>query len=321
MTTPAQGAAQGKSGRRPLWTCALKQESFQSIQKLPCTGLSAVRQTGFTLIELLVVIAIIAILVGLLLPVLARAKSRAQGVYCLANVRQLTIAWSIYSGDNGGNFPVNEENQTDADGPVPGWVKGNLDYSGSPDDTNVAFLMDSQYALLGSYLKSAGVFKCPSDNSLSHGASGVPRVRSFSMNQAVGPGPYGGRTGQGALLPSPIFQVYIKEGDLIKPGPSDLWLVTEEDPDSINDGGFSFAMPPGAIVTRWDDMPSKCHANTCPFSFADGHAELHKWLWPQVIPQVTFQELIKPLYALTDPDILWVARHTSALADGQPLPY
>jgi prepilin-type processing-associated H-X9-DG protein len=80
-------------------------------------------------------------------------------------------------------------------------------------------------------------------------------------------------------------------------------------------------MPPSPILTRWDDMPSKCHADTCPFSFVDGHVEIHRWLWPRVIPPVTYQELIKPLYALDDPDILWVARHTSALTDGQPLPY
>jgi prepilin-type N-terminal cleavage/methylation domain-containing protein/prepilin-type processing-associated H-X9-DG protein len=276
---------------------------------------------AFTLIELLVVIAIITILAGLLIPVLAHAKARAQGIYCLANLRQITIAWTMYAGDNGGNFPVNEENQAEADGPLPGWVKGNLDYSGSPDNTNVAFLIDPQYALLGSYLKSASVFKCPSDHSMSYGTSGIARVRSFSMNQAVGPGANGSPLGQGALLPTPTYRVYVKESDLGKPGPSDLWLLIEEDPDSINDGGFSFAMPPGAIVTRWDDMPSKCHGNGCPFSFTDGHAEIHKWLWPQVIPPVGYQELIKPLYALTDPDILWVARHTSARADGQPLPY
>jgi len=276
---------------------------------------------GFTLIELLVVIAIIAILAGLLFPVLAHAKARAQGIYCLGNLRQVTVAWVMYAGDNGGNFPINEENQAEADGPVPGWVKGNLDYSGSPDDTNVDFLTNPKFALLGPYLQSSGMFKCPSDHSANYGQSGVPRVRSISMNQAVGPGASGGPGGQGALLPAPTYRVYVREGDLVNPGPSDLWLLTEEDPDSINDGGFSFVMPPGAIVTRWDDMPSKCHANSCPFSFADGHAEIHKLLWPQVIPAVTYQELIKPLYALADPDILWVARHTSARADGQALPY
>jgi len=279
------------------------------------------RVPGFTLIELLVVIAIVAILAALMLPVLARAKLRSKAIYCVGDLRQVTLGWMMYAGDNGGQFPVNEENQGQADGPAPGWVKGNLDYSGSPDDTNIDFLINPKFALLASYLPSSGVFKCPSDDSASHGRTGLPRVRSYSMNQAVGPGPAGGPSGQGALLPAPPFRVYVRDGDAINPGASDLWLLTEEDPDSINDGGFSFAMPPSVIVTRWDDMPSKLHADTCPFSFTDGHVEIHKWLWPQIIPAVTYQELNKPLYSLANPDILWVARHTSARVDGQPLPY
>jgi prepilin-type N-terminal cleavage/methylation domain-containing protein/prepilin-type processing-associated H-X9-DG protein len=279
-------------------------------------------EPGFTLIELLLVIAIIAILAGLLFPIFARTRSRSEGVYCMDNLRQITAAWVMYSSDNNGTFAVNEENATDADGPMPGWVKGSLDYSGSPDNTNLSYLVDSHDALLGSFLQTPAVFKCPADASKTFGQTGAPRVRSFSMNQAVGPGPYGGSAGQGSLLPSPAYRVYTKESDILHPTPSDLWLLTEEDPDSINDGGFSFFMPPSAILTRWDDMPSRCHADTCPFSFADGHVEIHRWQWPQIIPPATYnRELIKPLYALGDPDILWVARHTSALANGQPLPY
>ncbi|MGA2867711.1 MAG: hypothetical protein ABSF34_00930 [Verrucomicrobiota bacterium] len=285
------------------------------------TELKPVTMAAFTLVELLLVCVVIAILVGLLMPVLARAKTRSQGGYCLNNVRQMTLAWTMYAGDNSGCFPANEESQAAADSDLPGWVKGNLDYSGSPDDTNISFLINPQYALLGSYLQSPGVFKCPSDNSLNYGQSGVPRVRSYSMNQAVGLNASGTPDGQGAWLPAPAFRVYFKEGDVVNPGPANLWLLTEESPDSINDAGFAFVMPPSAIVTKWEDVPSKCHGNTCPFSFADGHVETHRWLWPQVIPAVTYQELNKPLYALADPDILWVARHTSVPANGQALPY
>jgi prepilin-type N-terminal cleavage/methylation domain-containing protein/prepilin-type processing-associated H-X9-DG protein len=294
---------------------------FPTSLPLPGSRSIGVKHCGFTIIELLLVIAVIGILAAILLPLFARAKSRSQAVYCMDNLHQVSVAWIMYHCDNSGLFPVNEENQTDADGPMPGWVKGSLDYSGSPDDTNLDFLINPQYALLGSFLQTPGVFKCPADESKAFGQTGAPRVRSYSMNQAVGPGPYGGSTGQGGLLPAPTYRVYIKESDVLNPGPSDLWVLTEEDPDSINDGGFSFFMPPSPILTRWDDMPSKCHADTCPFSFVDGHVEIHRWLWPRVIPPVTYQELIKPLYALDDPDILWVARHTSALTDGQPLPY
>jgi len=204
---------------------------------------------------------------------------------------------------------------------VTGW----LDYAGSAADTNTSYLTDPQLALLGSYFsKSSGSFKCAADQSCTMGANGIPRVRSYSMNAALGPGgePEGDQHMKANdWLKYPTYRTFIKESEMIAPAPADLWVLIDEDPDSINDGSFAVQMPASAPATMWIDMPSKAHGNSCGFSFADGHSEIHKWLNPGNISTVTYTPLSKGLPALSDPDILWLARHTSSRMDGVALPY
>src|SRR5439155_14777011 len=139
-----------------------------SVRGITCSG-------GFTLIELLVVIAIIAILAAMLLPALSRAKCKAQGIGCLSNTKQTTLAWIMYSTDNNDKLVSN-----------PGWVDtGNtgsyMSWSSDPRVIATAPLLDADNSLLAGYLKSVGIYKCPGDNFKSPDNLG-PRTRSTGLN-------------------------------------------------------------------------------------------------------------------------------------------
>jgi prepilin-type N-terminal cleavage/methylation domain-containing protein/prepilin-type processing-associated H-X9-DG protein len=214
--------------------------------------------TAFTLIELLVVIAIIAILAAMLLPALSKAKTKAEGIGCLNNLKQLQVAWYMYADDNNGWLVLNAPgSQTNA----VRWVNGWLDWSeGIPSgaNTNRALLTEG---LLGPYtVKTLGIYKCPADKIPS--AIG-PRVRSISMNTYLA-----------RLLDAQTYQpwAFKKMSDLVKP--SMIWVFVDEHPDSINDGLFSTLAP----VNTFNDLPASYHNGAGGFAFADGHCEIKKWL-------------------------------------------
>jgi prepilin-type N-terminal cleavage/methylation domain-containing protein len=247
------------------------------------------RTGAFTLIELLVVIAIIAILAGMLLPALAKAKTKAQGITCMNNGKQMMLATKLYSADYNELMPPNEDDSGAPNGHV--WIVGHARQL--PFATNTAMYNNPAQNVLAKY--SGGnyqMYKCPADPAfVMAGTRRLPTTRSFAMSQAVGvvcrsfPSGHGGvpeMTTHGPWLDGAhghsrgrTFRTYGKESDFV--APAETWVFIDEHHESINDAGFGHpGLPPGSSV-RWVDYPGAYHNGAGGLAFGDGHSEIHKW--------------------------------------------
>ncbi len=257
---------------------------------------------GFTLIELLVVIAIIAILAGMLLPALAKAKAKGQGILCMNNTKQLMLAWRLYVEDNNGKIPPAYSDNPNNNA----WVYGILDWNSSNRDN-----WDLTNTLMRGFVwnytgRTQKIYKCPADIFMTKAPNPRARLRSNAINAWVGM--HDGRpTWFGN---SPPWRMFLKDSDFV--AASDTWVFVDEHPDSINDGFFCVDMKPAPNLASavLPDVPASYHNGACGFAFADGHSEIKRWVDPRTKIPVRRTTFNPPAQA-NNRDVEWLWSKTT----------
>ena len=250
---------------------------------------------GFTLIELVVVIAILAILAALLLPALGRSKTKALGLTCANNIKQLSVAWQLYAEDSA-DVIVNNHGVPETLARRQNWANNVQDWVDGDDNTNLIYLADSK---LGPYAgRATQIYKCPADR---EPALNGPRIRTMSMNAQVG------NSGEITNRFNPAYLQFFKTADIHTP--SGIFVFLDEHCDTLNDGFFVNRLDD----YEWGNLPGSYHNGAVNLSFADGHVESHRWVVAQTV-QPASKNAVRgaKLPAAPPTDFDWLKARTSS---------
>lgn len=256
------------------------------------------QKEAFTRIDLTAAVAVVLALGILPAPLLSKPEGATRSLKCLSNIQQLTRAWLMYAQDNSGRLPSSGGGTIDT---RPVWVTGFLDFSQQPRDWNAPL----RQSPLAPYVKHLEVWRCPADRSNVRDLNSkqIPRVRSYSMNDAFGFGNW---------LPNTIWRTYDELSDVVRP--SNTWILMDEHPDSLNDGALAVEMArPNSTTGRIIDFPSSLHHGGASLSHVDGRVEIHRWHSARLRPKVSYSNQLALNVFAGDAlkDLKWISQRTT----------
>jgi prepilin-type processing-associated H-X9-DG protein len=275
------------------------------------------KKSAFTLTDLLVVVGVLTLLMALFASSRVRAAAGSPASVCQDNLRRLSLAWYLYAGDQGGrlvnNFDISDTLDTITGKTYLNWANNVMTWTTDPSVTNLQLTASSK---LHPYLgNDPSVFRCPSDTYLSPAqvkAGWTQRARTYSMNGCLGsPFPHpsvSSPTVAGVSEWCPERRQFLNLANISHP--SGIFTFLEESPDSLNDGMYLHGC---ASFNTWNDLPASFHDGACNFVFADGHVELHPWLYDATKAPVSFNGGWGPITftSRTRDDFQWVLDRTS----------